>query len=162
MSYKTPEQIASALLAPLGCIDVSKTLLPYSFTDKDGPFNAMADLYHPGLDLYIEIKCSHLNGKTSRSKAELAYNRIEPAKRFGQFASYYQVQNQWNHAASKHAIVQGTIGAPQYAIVFTKQPDEATVKRVEKRGIQAFNLSRFAGILAMQLDVQASIEGLLS
>lgn len=158
MAYQTPEQIAAARLAPLGCIDVSKTRLPLSFTDKEGiPFNAMADFYHPGLDFHIEIKCSHLNGKTSKSKAELAYNRIEPAKRFGKFASYYQVQHQWNHAAAKQAIVQSTIGAPQFVIVFTKQPDEATVKRIEKQGIQAYSLSRFAGLLAMQLDVQASI-----
>lgn len=120
----------------------------------------MADLLHPGLDLRIEIKCDHLNGKTSKSKAELAYNRVDPAKRFGKHAAYYQVQNQWNHAAPKQAIVQGSIGAPQLAIAFTKHPDEATLNRIEKLGIQAFSLTRFAGILAMQLDADtATIAG---
>ena len=155
MAYKTPEQIASAILTPLGFILVNRKLMPYQFSDKEGvTFGAMADFYHPGLDLYVEIKCNHLNGKTSKANAERAYNRIEPEKLHGTHAAYYQVQNQWNHAAPKQAIVQSTIGAPQFAIVFTKEPDAATVARIEKLGMKAYSLSRFAGMIALQLSCQ--------
>jgi hypothetical protein len=151
MAYQSPEQIAAATLIPLGFVLINLTLMPYSFTDKEGVvFRAMADFYHAGLDLHVELKCDHLNGKTSKAKADLALNRIEPAKRYGKSAAYYQVQHQWNHAASKQAIVQSAIGSPQFAIVFTKQPDEETLKRIEKQGIQAFSLERFAGMIELQ------------
>jgi hypothetical protein len=157
MAYKTPEQIAAAILIPLGFVLVNLALMPYSFTDKEGVvFQAMADFYHPGLDLYVEVKCDHLNGKTSKAKAELAYNRIEPAKRYGKHAAYYQVRHQWNHAASKQAVVQSVIGSPQFAIVFTKRPDEETFKRIEKQGIQAFSLSTFENILGLQLALEGN------
>jgi hypothetical protein len=129
--------------------------LPYQFSDKEGvAFGAMADFYCPGLDLYIEIKCSHLNARTSKAKAELAYNRVEPAKRFGKNATYYQTRHQWNHAAPKQAIVQSTVGAPQFAIVFTQQPDDATLDRIAKQGIEAYSLSRFASMIRLQLACQ--------
>jgi len=81
MAYQSPEQRASAVLTPLGLYLVNRTPMPYSFTDNDREtFNAMADFYHPVLVLYVETKCNHLNGKTSKAKAELAYNRIEPEK----------------------------------------------------------------------------------
>jgi hypothetical protein len=126
----------------------------HSFADKDGRvFNAMADFWHPDLDLYVEIKHSHLNGKTSKTTAENAYDRIEPAMLYGKHASYYQIQAGWNHAAAKQAIVQSKIGAPQFAAVFTKQPDNETLKRIERQGIQAYSLRRFAGIVGLQLSV---------
>jgi hypothetical protein len=150
-----PEQYAASVLIPLGCIDVSRTLLQVEFTDKEGkPFSAMADFYLPALDLYIEIKHSHLNGKTSKANAERAYNRIEPAKLYGKYMTYYQTRNQWNHAAPKQAIVQATIGAPQFAIVFTEHPDDATLARIGKQGIEAYSLSRFASMIRLQLACQ--------
>jgi hypothetical protein len=152
MAYQTPEQIASEVLTPLGFNLVNRTLMPYSFTDKDGQaFKAMADFYHPLLDLYVEIKCNHLNGKTSKANAELAYNRIEPEKRFGSNKTYYQIRHQWNHAAPKQAIVQSVITPQQFVIAFTKTPDDETVKRIEKQGIQAHSLKRFAGMIHLQL-----------
>jgi hypothetical protein len=155
MPYQTPEQLAAAALNPLGFVSCNSTLLPYSFTDKDGnTFNAMADLHHPDLDLYVEVKCSHLNGKTSKTTAENAYNRIEPAKRYGKNRTYYQIQNGWNHAASKQAIVQSKIGNPQFAIVFTQPPDADTLGRIERNGIQAFSLKRFAGMIELQLAMR--------
>lgn len=156
MAYKTPEEIAAAVLLPLGFELVNRDLMPYKFFDKEKiPFGAMADFYHPLLDLYVEIKCKHLNGKTSKATAERAYNLIEPAKRFGKHATHYQVQHQWNHAAPKQAIVQSTVGSPQFAIVFTQQPDAKTITRIEKQGIQAFSLSRFASMIRLQLAFTA-------
>jgi len=151
MSYKSPEQKAADVLLPLGCIHQNDKLMPYSFTDKDGTeFGAKADFYHPGLDLYIEIKDSHLNGKTSKSNAERAYNRVDP-DRFRKAPRYYQIQNQWNHAAAKQAVVQSTIGPPQFAVIFTGKPDDETLGRIRKQGLQALSLSRFAGMLQLQL-----------
>lgn len=158
MAYQSPEQIAAAVLTPLGFYLVNRTIMPYSFTDKDGEtFNAMADFYHPVLDLYVEIKCDHLNGKTSKAKAELAYNRVEPDKRFGKRKAYYQIRNQWNHAAVKQAIVQSVIKPQQFVIAFTKTPDDETVKRIEKQGIQAHSLKRFVTMIQLQLAVAESI-----
>lgn len=155
MAYKTPEQIAEATLTRLGFILINRKLMPYSFVDKDGTvFGAMADFFHPALELYVEVKCNHLNGKTSKENAERAYNRIEPAKLYGSHAAYYQVQHQWNHAAKKQVLVQSVIGAPQFAIVFTKEPDAATLARIEKQGLQAFSLSRFASMIELQLACQ--------
>jgi hypothetical protein len=153
MAYQTPEQIAAKVLSPLGFVHSNNTLMPYRFTDKEGAdFGAMADFHHPGLDLYVEIKCNHLNGKTSKAKAENAYRRVDPF-RLQKSPTYYQIRNQWNHAASKQAIVQATIGSPQFAVVFTHEPDAETVKRIEKQGIQALSLARFAGMVGLQLAV---------
>jgi len=154
MAYKTPEQIAAVTLNPLGFVLVNKTLLPYSFTDKEGTtFNAMADFYHAELDLWVEIKCGHLNGKTSVANAKRAYERLDPVK-LARYASHCQITTQWNHSSVKHALVQSAIGAPQYAIVFTKQPDEETLTRIWKQGIQAYSLDRFASIVSLQLGWQ--------
>lgn len=154
MAYLTPEQTAAVVLIPLGFILVNRTLLPYSFTDKEGTtFNAMADFYHAGLDLWVEIKCGHLNGKTSVANAKRAYERLDPIK-LVRHASHCQITTQWNHSSVKHALVQSTIGAPQYAIVFTKQPDEETLTRIIKQGIQAFSLKRFASMVELQLEFQ--------
>ncbi len=153
MSYKSPEQKAADVLLPLGCIHQNDKLMPYTFVDKEKTeFGAKADFYHPGLDLYIEIKDSHLNGKTSKTKARNAYDRIEPY-RLRQSPTFHQTRNQWNHSAPKQAIVQSTIGSPQFAIVFTGSPDEGTLARIIKQGIQAFSLKRFASLLELQLDV---------
>lgn len=154
MVYKTPEQKAAEILIPLGCIHQNDKLMPYSFIDKEGrEFGAKADFYHPGLELYIEIKDSHLNGKTSKANAERAYSRVDPC-RLRKAPPYYQIQNQWNHAAAKQAIVQSVVGSPQFAIVFTGKADDATVARIAKQGISAFSLSRFAGMLQLQLEFQ--------
>ncbi len=155
MAYQTPEQLAEAKLLPLGFTLVNRTLLPFSFTDKDGvAFNAMADFYHAGLDLWVEIKCDHLNGKTSKANAEKAYNRLEPDK-LRKYPTFCQIQNQWNHAAPKQAIVQSTIGSPQFAIVFTKTPDAETMGRITKQGIHAYSLARFASMIDLQLECVA-------
>jgi hypothetical protein len=154
LAYLTPEQIAAAVLIPFGFILVNKTLLPYSFTDKEGTtFNAMADFYHAELDLWVEIKCGHLNGKTSVANAKRAYERLDPAK-LARYASHCQITTQWKHSSVKHALVQSTIGAPQYAIVFTKQPDHETLIRIIKQGIQAYSLDRFASLIKLQIDCQ--------
>lgn len=132
MAYQSPEQIASAVPTALGLYLVNRTLMPYSFTDKDGEtFNAMADFYHPVLILYIEINRNHLNGKTSKAKAELAYNRIEPEKRLGDRKSYYQTRNQWNHAAPKQGIIQSVITPQQFINAFTKTPDDERVSELK-------------------------------
>jgi hypothetical protein len=155
MAYQTPEQIAATALSPLGFLPVNNVIMPYQFVDKDGTnFRAMADFYHPDLDLYVEVKCNHLNGKTSKMNAEKAYNRIDPV-RLRKSPTYHQIQTQWNHAAAKQAVVQSTIGHPQFAVVFTKEPDEATIKRIEKQGIQALSLKRFVSILTLQLAVSS-------
>lgn len=126
------------------------------FVDKEGlEFGAKADFYHPDLDLYIEIKDSHLNGKTSKTKAKNAYDRIEPY-RLRQSPTFHQTRNQWNHAAPKQAIVQSTVGSPQFVIAFTGNPDAETLDRIEKQGIRAFSLVRFAGMLRLQLEFQES------
>jgi hypothetical protein len=152
MAYQTPEQIAAAILIPLGFILVNRTLLPFSFKDKKGEaFNAMADFYHAGLDLWVEIKCSHLNGKTSEVNARKALARIEPAK-MSRYPTFYQTRHQWNHSSVKQALVQSTIGAPQFVIAFTQQPDEETLGRIEKQGIQAYSLTRFASMIELQLE----------
>lgn len=151
MAYQTPEQIAGAVLTPLGFTLANKTLLPWSFQDKDGvTFNAMADFYHSGLDLWVEIKCKHLNGKTTKSNAEKAYARLDPLK-LAKHPTHYQIQTQWNHSSVKHAVVQSTIGRPQYALVFTQKPDDDTLSRITKQGIQAFSLKRFASMVELQL-----------
>jgi hypothetical protein len=154
MAYQTPEQIAAAILAPLGFTLVNSTLLPYSFKDKDGTvFQAMADFHHTGLDLWVEIKANHLNGKTSKANAERAYERIEPDK-LRKYPTYYQTRHQWNHAAPKQALVQSTIGAAQYVIAFTQPPDDETLTRITKQGIQAYSLTRFASMVELQLACQ--------
>jgi hypothetical protein len=103
------------------------------------------------LPLYVEIKHSHLNGKTSKESADAAYDRVDVSKRYGKHATYYQSQHQWNHVAPKQGIVQATIGAPQFAVVFTSEPDEATHARIGKQGIEAYSLSRFASMIELQL-----------
>jgi len=81
MVYQTPEQLAAARLTSLGFALVNRTPLSYSFTDKEGTvFNAMADFYHSELELWVEVKCNHLNGKTSKANAERAYSRVDPDK----------------------------------------------------------------------------------
>jgi hypothetical protein len=150
MSYQTPEQIAALQLEPLGFVNCNKTILPYAFRDKDKEFFAMADFYHPELDLYVEIKHSHLNGKTSRRTADAAYARIEPW-RLQKYSTHCQIQTQWNHSATKHAIVQSTIGAAQYVVVFTKEPDDETMKRILKLGIHAYSLDWLVKKLKLQL-----------
>lgn len=130
--------------------------MPYAFVDKDSTeFGAKADLYHPGLDLSIEIKNSHLNGKTSKTKAKSAYGRIEPY-RLWQSPTFHQTRNQWNHAAPKQAIVQSIIGSPQFAIAFTGKPDTETLGRIKKQGIKAFSLFRFTGMLRLRFEFQES------
>lgn len=152
MSYQTPEQIAGATLLSLGFKLVNATPMPYRFVDKENTeFGAYADFYHPHLDLFVEIKHSHLNGKTSKATAERAYDRIEPERRYGKHAAYFQTRNQWNHAAQKQAIVQAAVTRRGYAIVFTSTPDAETLTRIEKTGIQAFGLSMFASIIELQL-----------
>lgn len=91
---------------------------------------------------------------TSKSNADKAYDQIEPFKRTGRYARYYQVQCGWNHAALKQAIVQSTIGSPQFVIIFTGSPDAEMLGRIKKQGFQAFSLPRFAGILRLQLDIE--------
>jgi hypothetical protein len=44
---------------------------------------------------------SYLNGNTNKANAEKAYSRIEPAKRYGKHATYYQIQTGWNYASAK-------------------------------------------------------------
>ena len=157
MAYKSPEQKAAAVLLPLGCIHQNDKIMPYTFIDKERrEFRAMADFYHPGLDLYIEIKDSHLNAKTSKSNAEKAYDRIEPY-RLRQSPTFHQTRNQWNHAAPKQAIIQSTVGAPQFALIFINQPDNETQARIEKQGIQALSLSRFVGMLRLQIEFDKSL-----
>jgi hypothetical protein len=151
MAYQSPEQIAATVLVPLGFKLVNRTLLPFRFTDKDGnAFQAMADFYHEDLDIWVEIKANHLNGKTSKVNAERAYNRIETSK-LQKYPTYYQTRHQWNHAAPKQALVQSTIGAPQYVIAFTQHPDDETLTRLTKQGIQAYSLARFASMFELQL-----------
>jgi hypothetical protein len=94
-----------------------------------------------------------VNGKTSQRLAEKAYNAIEPAKRTRYFA-YYQTRQQWSHAAPKQAIVQSTVGRAQFAIVFIQQPNDATLDRIAKQGIEAYSLSRFASMIRLQLACQ--------
>jgi hypothetical protein len=153
MSYKSPEQKAADVLIPLGCIHQNDKIMPYSFIDKDGTqFEAKADFYHPSLDLYIEIKDSHLNGKTTKTKARKAYDRIDPY-RLRQSPTFHQTRNQWNHAAPKQAIVQSVIGAAQFAILFIGQPDQETLGRIFTQGIHSYSLARFATMLELQLSM---------
>jgi hypothetical protein len=65
------------------------------------------------------------------------------------------LKRQYEEVARKRRdrCVQGTIGAPQFAIVFTKEPDAATVARIEKLGMKAYSLSRFAGMIELQQAV---------
>lgn len=151
MTYKSPEQKAAEVLIPLGCIHQNDKLLPYTFRDKEGrEFSAKADFYHPDLGLYIEVKDSHLNGKTSKANAEKAYSRVDP-DRLRKAPRYYQIQNQWNHSATKQAIVQSRIGASQFVVVFTKAPDDSTLMRIQRQGLHAFSLTRFTGMVQLQL-----------
>jgi hypothetical protein len=155
MAHLTIEQQAALILIPLGFILINHYLLPFTFTDKTGQtFSAMCDFYHAGLDLYVEVKCSHLNGKSSQAAAALAFDNVEPYKRYGKNATFYQTRHQWHHSAPKQAIVQSAIGAAQLAIVFVQQPDAETVARIVKQGIQAHSLSLFAGMVALQLACQ--------
>jgi hypothetical protein len=63
-----PEQHAASVLTPLGFVFVHGTRMPYKFIDKeDEPFSAMADFYHPALNLYVEIKFDHLNPRCQNS-----------------------------------------------------------------------------------------------
>lgn len=153
-----PEQQAASVLTRLGFVYRHGKLMPFEFLDKENaPFSAMADYYHPALDLYVEIKHDHLNGKTSKASALRAYNALDPAKLYGKHARYYQTRNQWNHAAPKHAVVQTTIGRAQYAIVFTGQPDEETLGRLAKQGIEAYSLYRFASMIELQLACRPDV-----
>lgn len=150
MTYLSkPEATAAKALLPLGFIHCNQKLLPFTFEDKNGPFNAMADFYHPQWELYVEVKDRELNAKTSKATAEAALARLDPA-RYCKAPTYYQIQNGWNHAALKQGIVQSTIGHPQYAVVFTGKPTDKTVKLIEKRGIRALSLSRFVSLVKMQ------------
>jgi hypothetical protein len=131
--------------------------MPYWFNDKEGvAFQAMADFYHAGLELWVEIKCDHLNGKTSKANAEKAYNRIESAK-LRKYPTFYQTRHQWNHSRVKQALVQSTIGAPQFVIALTQRADEETLARIGKQGIQAHSLTRFASMVELQLACKTEV-----
>ncbi|WP_323142802.1 hypothetical protein [Massilia phyllosphaerae] len=150
MTYQSkPEATAAKALLPLGFIPCNNDLLPFAFEDKSGPFNAMADFYHPEWDLYVEVKDRELNAKTSKATAEAALARVDPA-RYHKAPTYYQIQNGWNHAAVKQGIVQSTIGGPQYAVIFTGKPTDKTIELIEKRGIRALSLARFVSIVQLQ------------
>jgi hypothetical protein len=96
---------------------------------------------------------SHLNARTCKSNAEKAYDRTESFKRTERYARNYQIQCGWNHTAPKQSIIQSTIGSPQFVIVLTENPDEGTLARSVKQGIQAYGSKRFASLLEPQLKV---------
>jgi len=117
---------------------------PWAFQDKDGAeFRAKSDFYNPDLNIYVEVKHSSLNSKTSKATADRAMARIDPV-RYRKAPTYYQCKNQWNHSATKQAIVQNSLTPAHFIIVFTGKPDEATLKLIEKRGIDAYSLDRFS------------------
>ena len=113
-------------------------LLPFTFKDKQGtPFNAKADLLIN--DLYIELKESTLNTKTS-VKSSLNALRTQYKWRFNAppdenmnhnllssllwSAGYRKdcLDHAWNHSACKHQIVSNTLAEHDidYLIVFSK------------------------------------------
>lgn len=54
--------------------------------------------------------------------------------------------------------VQSVITPQQFVIAFTKTPDDETVKRTEKQGIQAHSLKHFASMIQLQLAIMSSVE----
>lgn len=142
MQSKT-EQKAAPVLATFGFIPC-QDFFPVTFQDKDGKeFRAKCDFFHPELNIYVEVKDKSLNSKTSKATADKAMARLDPA-RYAKSPTYFQCENQWNHSASKQAIVQHHLGPAQFMVVFTGKPDDATLKLIEKRGIDAYGLEKFS------------------
>ena len=113
---------------------------PMTFFDKLGkPFKACPDYVHATLGIYVEIKHSSLNSKTSKDAADNAFNRLEPHQ---QKMPYHQVSCQWSHAAAKQGIVQKTLGPASFVVLFVGEPSQDTLKLIEKHGIDAYSLAK--------------------
>lgn len=139
-----PEQLAGPVLAKYGFIPCHDEFFPVAFTDDDGAeFRAKPDFYHPIYGIYIEVKDNHLNGKGSQLTARNARNSADPW-RVQKYPTYYQIQCDWNHSATKQAIVQQTLTPAKFMVVFTGTPDEKTLKRIIKSGLQAYSLDKFS------------------
>lgn len=138
-----PEQLAAPVLARYGFTPYQDQFFPVTFYDADGAeFRAKPDWYHPELGIYIEVKDSHLNGKQTKKTAKNARKNADPW-RVQRYPEYYQIQCDWNHSATKQAIVQHELSPARFMVVFTGNPDEDTLKRIEKSGLQAYSLKRF-------------------
>lgn len=150
MMSKIEEQ-ARKVLQPLGFIPY-EAYLPGEFVDKEGQqFEAKSDFYHPATGIYLEVKDSSLNSKTSKATAESAMARVDP-DRYWRAKTYYQIQNGWNHAAAKQSAVQHVLTPENFMIVFVNKPDAKTMKLIEKYDIHACDLrhvSRYLSIMAL-------------
>lgn len=139
-----PERLALPVLARYGFKPCHDQFFPVSFVDVEGEtFNAKPDFYNPDLGIYVEVKDSKLNGKKSKRTAENARKSIDPW-RLQKHSTYYQIECDWNHSAAKQAIVQRTLTPARFIVVFTRTPDEATMKRIINSGIEAYSLDRFS------------------
>lgn len=146
----TPEQKAFPILSRFGFVPCQDEFFAETFFDKeDTEFHAKPDYKHPELNIYVEVKDSSLNSKTSKRMAENAYRRIDPY-RLAKSPTYYQIKNQWNHSAAKQSIVQHTLGgADRFIVVFTGKPDSKTLELIEKHGLHAYSLDKFSLYMSM-------------
>lgn len=138
-----PEQLAAAVLLPLGWIHASNTYFPrkFEFRDSNGElFHAMPDFYHPLYCKYIEVKDNSLNGTKTKRTADTNYNNAISNRKYKNL-TYPQIKYQWGHSAHKQSIVQSEIGANDFMVLFTGKPDAKNIKRVINAGLHAISFA---------------------
>jgi hypothetical protein len=136
-----PEQDLTQYLSSRGFVLDNDSYLPGEFSDKENTsFRAKADFYHPQFDVYVEVKQYSLNGIKCKRTAD---KQLEAAKSRSQFGTFHQLKNGWNHSAHKQAIVQTTLDPDRFTVLFSEEPDEATLKRIQKSGLHCFDRRRF-------------------
>ena len=159
------EQKAATIFSSLGCIR-TQTFAPHfqtKFTDKKGhEETSKPDFQHTcpttGKITYFEFKCHSLNHKQSFSACENSlrgqfnqWYRRDPTE-----LDYYQVssflwnngpsydclEHAWNHSIAKHCIIQKTLGADNYIVIFAKQPEPKDAAYYAKKGLFYITLDK--------------------
>lgn len=137
----------------------NETWLPIVYRDKNGAeLKAKSDAHLPiyGTTIYLEIKDSTLNSKTSRKTADNAMARLDP-DRYAANPSYYQTVNGWNHSACKFSLVKKSMteSNEHLLLIFDKPPKKTskcdTPALIEKYQIEYLTKETFRHILALKI-----------
>lgn len=150
------EKISAPYLQRFSCIRCSDTLTA-TFKDKKGDsFKAKADFYHPTTGLFIELKCSKLNSKTSKASADKAIAR-QLNWRNGILETVDELNCSWSNSIYKQAIVQKKLTRNNFIIVFDLLPNYEEATRLLKAGLVWCDLKSLPSYLAFLQFQKAGI-----
>ncbi|MDO9419963.1 MAG: hypothetical protein Q7T66_04795 [Herminiimonas sp.] len=146
------EETTAPYLQRFSCIRCSDTLEAI-FKDKQGvSFKAKADFYHPATGLFIELKCSELNSKTSKASADKAIAR-QLEWRNGNLKTIDELNFSWSNSIYKQSIVQKELTRNNFIIVFDVLPNFDEAQRLIKAGLvwcDLRSLPSYLGFLQLQ------------